>query len=128
MFPQFQIKKDSTLPWLTLQLFQEGILSFGLPADPSSCGANKQGTPIDLTNAISIKAKMFKCGRTPLEKVLLGTVVVDDAVNGVVTYKWHPSDTDTAACFYFVFEIIFQDNTKLLFPYQLESFSIEVTP
>jgi hypothetical protein len=83
--------------------------------------------PINLTGT-TIVAKMYGCGRSQPEKVVLGTVVITDAVNGVITYKWNASDTDTAGFYLMSFEITDPTtSTKLIWPYLRENFTIEVT-
>lgn len=128
MNPLFLIRVGATAPFLQVKITQEGLvdLSFNPPA--VGCQSQSYGTPVDLTNA-TVRARMFRCGRPPAPEVaLLGTTEVVDAVNGIVQYKWASGDTLTAGSYYMSFEVVFLDNSKLIWPYMLEMFPIEVTP
>ena len=130
MIGEFQIRQGYTAPWLEIVITKSGY-----PIRPSDtmnpcvkAATQNSEEPIDLTDKI-VTPKMWKCGRTPLEKALAGSLEITDAVNGVVVYKWAPSDTDTVGFFMFGVEVYDPDTgSRLLWPYLKEQLTIEVTP
>lgn len=64
------------------------------------------GTPIDLTNATSIKFLMRVEGQAPK---INAAAAFTDRPNGQVTYTWTGSDTDTVATYQGEFEITWSD-------------------
>jgi hypothetical protein len=127
MIAAFQIRKGATAPWLEVVLTQSGRpIPWEQPSFP--CPPNVKEAPIDLTG-MTVKAKMYGCGRTQPEHVVFGITSVKDAVNGVIIHKWDPEDTADVGYFMMSFEVS-DSNTGaiLMWPYLREQFMIEVTP
>ncbi|MGZ3772973.1 MAG: BppU family phage baseplate upper protein [Pseudobdellovibrionaceae bacterium] len=116
MISNFQIKAKSTLPHLEVQITKDGRIEM---SEPSQCcnGDVALSNVVDLTGT-TVKFQMRKCGRTPQDVKLTGAAEIVDAVNGVVQYKWDVNDTYFEGLYTGQFEITFQDNTILVWPYQ----------
>lgn len=126
MFSQFQIPRGATVPYLDIQITEDGRIVQPGVNDLYGC-ADQKGKGVPLPFGTVIKPHMYKCGRTPTEVALQGTVEILDADNGIVRYKWHPNDLQCACYHYFQFWITFPDGSLLKFPFLLETLVIEVT-
>lgn len=79
----FRLDTDATLPSLEVQIFD-------------------QGSPVDITGA-TVKFSMEDLAGTP--KVTDATVVLVDALQGIVRYDWAAADVNTTGIFIGQFEI-----------------------
>lgn len=128
MIGNFTIRQGSTLPWLDVQITQDGFVDMNLEAPKlQGCGegCGDKDNIVDLTGA-QVRFRLFKCGRTPSQVALTGTAEIVDAACGTVRYKWAPGDLPCACLFYGQFEIRMPDNTLLLWPFAKEQLTIEV--
>lgn len=89
----FVIKQDDTRPIYELPLVE----NFGTSNDP-----------INLSTATSVQFFMRLQGDTGPPKVD-GAAVVEDDVNGVVSYTWVAGDTDTVGTYEAEFQITWGD-------------------
>lgn len=126
----FQIRKDSTLPYLEVQITKDGtipkntIVSEGYSCeDASSVSA---ANILDLTDVFSVEFELKKCDRVPVEASVNGEVEIVDAVKGIVRYKWAATDTAVLGLFYGTFVVSFNDGGKYRWPANLESLAIEI--
>jgi hypothetical protein len=127
MIAAFQIRRVATAPWLELVLTKSGR---PIPWEQSfyPCPPVTNEEPIDLTG-MTVKAKMYGCGRNQPEHVVQGITEVIDATKGLIRHKWHPVDTQDAGYFMMSFEVSDPDTGAILiWPYMRELFTIEVTP
>lgn len=74
---------------------------------------NADGTPLDLTTAVSVTFVMRL--RTTL-KIDHVACVITDAANGTVEYEWQDGDTDTVATYKGEFEITWATGVVQTFP------------
>lgn len=129
MIGNFIIQKGSTLPWLDVQVTQDGFVDLNLEAAdvkgcaPKSCG-DKSNT-VDLTDA-QIAFELYKCGRVPSRVATMGQAEIVDATCGLVRYKWAIGDLTDACLYYGTFVITMTDGTLLRWPYAMEQLTIEV--
>lgn len=140
MIANFYIGQNSTIPFLQVSLTKNGVVPLAQQAPSYECTSEEAKTDpnlVDLTDAESVKFEMYKCGRTPLlvatqgeAEIVQGTVTegsITKVTNlGVVQYKWHPDDTSVPGLYYGRFIVTFKDGRNFVWPYQLESLSIEV--
>lgn len=127
MIGNFIIQLGSTVPWLDVQITQDGFVDMNLEAPKmKGCAADcDDSNAIDLTNA-QVTFELFKCGRTPARVANQGQVEVLDAKKGLVRYKWAVGDLSTRCLYYGTFVVKFDDGTILRWPYALEQLTIEV--
>jgi hypothetical protein len=125
----FQIRKDSNVPYLDVQITKDGSVPLRYVDQGQSC---PNATLIDLSNIVdltdvdSIEFKLKKCGRTPVDASTTGTVEILDAKTGMVRYKWAITDTAVVGLFYGTFVITFTDHSVYRWPKNLESLSIQI--
>lgn len=130
MIGNFLIRRGSTLPWLDVQITQDGFTDLNLSANaPKGCATAPCGDKdnlVDLTGA-QVSFELYTCGRTPMLVSTLGTTEIVDETCGTVRFKWAGGDLPAPYClFYGVFVVKMIDGTVLRWPYAKEQLAIEV--
>ena len=124
-FANFNIPKDSILPWLEVVITQSGIPQFSINKPVDIDCVDPVVHALNLTDATDIEFKLFKCDRISFEVTTTGTAEFVDKSKGVVRYKWSSGDTAIDALYYGQFNITFPDGL-FIWPSQKEMLAIGV--